>query len=79
MGVERAVTRWYVLRQPIIDEIAALEARLHQLEPQTSENADAATPVTGASESALLYEVEQQLKRAQTRLKAIGSCPKPMM
>ncbi len=79
MGVERAVTRWYVLRQPIIDEIATLEARLHQSEPQTSEESDAADPVTAESEPALLQEVEQQLRRAQTRLKAIGSCPKPMM
>lgn len=79
MGVERAVTRWYALRQPIVDEIAALEARLHQLEPQAGESSDATAQGTGEPEPALLHEVEQQLRRAQTRLKAIGSCPKPMM
>ena len=29
MGVERAVTRWYALRQSLLDEIAALEAQLN--------------------------------------------------
>lgn len=77
MGVERAVTRWYVLRQPIVEEITALQTRLTQLEQQASETQteSAQTPI----EHDLLNTVELQLKVAQMRLKALGPCPKPMM
>lgn len=66
MGVERAVSRWYALRQPIQQEIDALQLQLEQLqaqEPPARERAD----------------VEQQLALAQARLRALGPCPKPMM
>ncbi|MGB8346950.1 MAG: hypothetical protein WCD86_18830 [Ktedonobacteraceae bacterium] len=33
MGVERAVTRWYVQRQSLLAEIASLEAQLVQGQP----------------------------------------------
>lgn len=77
MGVERAVTRWYVLRQPIVDEIIALEAQLAQLEQQASavQTEPAQTPVVYD----LLNQVQLQLRVAQVRLKALGPCPKPMM
>lgn len=66
MGVERAVTRWYALRQTIQQEIDALQQRLAQL--QTAEES--------AQERA---EAEKQLGLAQARLLALGPCPKPMM
>lgn len=75
MGVERAVTRWYIQRQPILEQIAGLEALLasdrgeaEPIEPETTplENLDA-------------QEVAQRLKQAQERLRALGPCPKPMM
>ena len=66
MGVERPVTRWYVQRQRILDEIALLEAALAQtLEEQ---NSDAAT----------LEHTAQLLAKAQERLRALGPCPRPM-
>lgn len=65
MGVERAVTRWYALRQTIQQEIDALQQRLAQ--PQTAE------------ESGERAEAEKQLGLAQARLLALGPCPKPMM
>ena len=68
MGVERAVTRWYALRQLIEQEIAALQVRLEQLQ------SSAETPATTE-----LAEVEQQLAEVQARLRGLGSCPKPMM
>lgn len=66
MGVERAVTRWYALRQIIQQEIDALQARLAQLQAQDQ----------SAQERA---EIEQQLLVAQARLREHGPCPKPMM
>ncbi len=66
MGVERAVTRWYALRQTIQQEIDALQQRLAQ--PQTAEES--------VQERA---EAEKQLGLAQARLLALGPCPKPMM
>jgi len=68
MGVERAVTRWYVQRQAYLDEIASLEARLAQIQ-------------TGGQESASKEpgEIKQQLANLQARLRALGPCPKPMM
>jgi hypothetical protein len=68
MGVERAVTRWYVQRQAYLDEIASLEAKLAQIQ-------------TGGQESASKErgEIKQQLANLQARLRALGPCPKPMM
>lgn len=66
MGVERAVTRWYVRHQEIEREIVAQQARLDQL-PVQAEN---------ASERA---EAEQRLTAARQRLHDLGACPKPMM
>jgi len=63
VGVERAVTRWYALRQIIQQEIDALQAQLEQLQARDQERA----------------EVEQQLEIACARLRAHGPCPKPMM
>ena len=68
MGIERAVTRWYALRQLIEQEIAGLQARFEQLQSGDE------TPATTE-----LAEVEQQLVEAHARLRDLGPCPKPMM
>ena len=70
MGVERAVTRWYVQRQTLLDELASLEAKLAQMqaegqgrEPEGKERAD----------------IERQLASVKVKLRTLGPCPKPMM
>lgn len=70
MGVERAVTRWYVQRQALLDELASLEAKLAQMqaegqgrEPEGKERAD----------------IERQLASVKVKLRTLGPCPKPMM
>jgi hypothetical protein len=66
MGVERAVTRWYVQRQRITDEIALLEAKLTQaqLEQQSADD---------------VVNIEKRLAALQAKLRTFGPCPKPMM
>jgi len=63
MGVERAVTRWHIQHQQILNEIKTLEAKLadHQ-EKQSHEQ-----------------ELTQQLIEARKKLIQLGPCPKPMM
>jgi hypothetical protein len=86
MGVERAVTRWYIQRQNILNEIAQLEAQLAQT-PQTS-----TTIIEENNTDTLIYtqeqtislntnteEIHQQLAKAQQKLHLLGPCPKPMM
>lgn len=68
MGVERAVTRWYLQRQAIQNEIADLEAKLAEKraggqKPASKEQTDD----------------ERQLVNAHTRLRTLGPCPKAMM
>ncbi len=67
MGVERAVTRWFILRQSILNEIETLEARLAQADENKS-----------ASEEARA-DMVQQLAGAREKLHLLGPCPKPMM
>ena len=66
MGVERAVTRWYVRRQEIQQDIDARQARLEQLLKE-----DTTSPEYG--------EIERQLAEARLRLLNLGPCPKSMM
>ena len=68
MGVERAVTRWYVQRQLILDEIAALEAKLQPV----GENVE---QPRGEEQIA----IKRQIAEARKKLRLMGSCPKPMM
>jgi hypothetical protein len=68
MGVERAVTRWYVQRQVLLDEITALETQV----ASSSANDDA---TSSRSDS----DVVQKLAQAQEKLRVLGPCPKPMM
>jgi len=86
VGVERAVTRWYVQRQVILDEIVALQASLSNLQEQaaaqpTTEQAavEAAANADRRASSASIAEIERKLAAAQARLIALGPCPKSMM
>ncbi len=67
MGVERAVTRWYVQRQIFLDEIAELEAKLQpvkeNMQPPHEEQ----------------MALKRQIAEVQEKLRLMGSCPKPMM
>jgi hypothetical protein len=74
MGVERAVTRWYLQRQSILNEIATLEAKLTR-DRQTQEQKQGA----GNSSEQVDVEIRQQLAKAQEKLRTLGPCPKPMM
>jgi hypothetical protein len=70
LGVERAVTRWYLQRQLILSEIATLGAKLTLAQSQTLHERN-------ATQDAVEYL--QQLAKAQEKLRALGSCPQPMM
>ncbi len=74
MGVERAVTRWYLQRQSILNEIATLEAKLAR-DRQTQEQKQGA----GNSSEQVDAQIRQQLAKAQEKLRTLGPCPKPMM
>lgn len=67
MGVERAVTRWYLQRQRILSELAALEERLARRQAQEKQQ--------GPDEA----EIAQQIAAAREKLRVLGPCPKPMM
>ena len=68
MGIERAVTRWYIQRQTYENEVTLLEAKFSEMqtdgqEPERKERA----------------EIEKQLAHARASLHALGPCPKAMM
>jgi hypothetical protein len=67
MGVERAVTRWYLQRQYINDQIAILQAKLIYPEGQ------------GPANDVERADVEKQLEALRAQLRTLGPCPKPMM
>jgi hypothetical protein len=68
MGVERAVTRWYVQRQALLYEIAELEAKLQPpgVDAQQTESEETAA-------------LKRHISEALEKLRLMGSCPKPMM
>ena len=68
MGVERAVTRWHIQQQQILNQITTLEAKLAQLQSKQP-------PDRNPEVDNLL----QQLTSAQKKLHELGPCPKPMM
>jgi hypothetical protein len=70
LGVERAVTRWYLQCQLILSEIATLEAKLTLAQGQTLHERN----TTQAA-----VDILQQLANAQEKHRALGSCPRPMM
>jgi hypothetical protein len=71
VGVERAVTRWYALRQSLWEEITRLEATI--AEPL---DADRQVQDTSAPE---IQGVQEELAKAQEKLRLLGPCPQPMM
>lgn len=73
MGVERAVTRWYVQRQVISNEIERLVEQLSQAQAKQPEKEGQ------EAHSEEVQSLSQQLTQAEQRLKALGNCPKPMM
>ena len=74
MGVERAVTRWYALRQMLADEVIRLEARVAQSSGTVREAGDATGYV-----AVDLQPLQEELAKAQERLRLLGPCPQPMM
>ena len=68
MGIERAVTRWYLQRQSCQNEIIALEAKLAEM--RTGEQ---------KPDSKERMDTEKQLVNAQIRFRSLGPCPKAMM
>ncbi len=78
MGVERSVTRWYLYRQLILDEIAQLEVKLMppSTEMAVEESEDAAREDDA---NVNLEALSLQLAEARKKLKGLGHCPKPMM
>ncbi len=67
VGVERAVTRWYLQRQSIMNEIAALETQLAAQQTQEKKQEPDDT------------DIARQLAIARGKLRVLGPCPKPMM
>ena len=74
MGVERAVTRWYIQRQSILNEIAALEAMLANPTPPQGEQQPPAQNTQQQD-----TDIAQKLALAHQKLRTLGPCPKPMM
>ena len=68
MGVERAVTRWYVQRQLLLDEITLLETKIA---PSLVDD--------GATSQQVNTDILQKLAQTQEKLRILGACPRPMM
>ena len=77
MGVERAVTRWYIQRQIVSYEITMLEIKVAQL--QHRDDAEAELASSWEEPVLSLAELLQQLAMKRETLKTLGPCPKPMM
>jgi alkyl hydroperoxide reductase subunit AhpC len=90
LGVERAVTRWYLQRQIILDEIAILQAKLNNVQSKEQEAVESSTVITtntaithvvvlSDADAQAIDEYLQQLAQAKEKLQALGACPRPMM
>jgi hypothetical protein len=77
MGIERAVTLWYLHRQMLLQELASLEAQLLQMRTASEDQAAQSRSEEGSYNPPL--EIEMQYKRVQERLRNLGPCPRPMM
>ena len=75
MGVERSITRWYVKRQTILNEIALLESQLRGTEGAMNRVPTDGNEIADVRSAELVL----QLARARERLSSLGPCPKPMM
>jgi hypothetical protein len=76
MGVERAVTRWYLQRQTIMNEIAALELQVEQ-STRAHQQQVGQEPVGKASQ--VEPDLIRQLAQAREQLRLLGPCPAPKM
>jgi hypothetical protein len=74
MGVERVVTRWYLQRQCILNEITLLQAELERIADDSANEDDTASTAGEKGTS-----IQQQLIKAQGKLHTLGPCPKAMM
>ncbi len=93
MGVERAVTRWYLQRQIILDEIATLQAKINEAQSKVQTAFESSTIITtDTTMTTITHDVAfsdavaqatdeyvQQLAQAKEKLQALGACPRPMM
>jgi len=82
MGSERAVTRWCLRQQTILNEIATLKAALENSVIQSQESgADSKQGLQRPGDTRTVHaaKLEQQLRAAQEKLYQLGPCPKPMM
>jgi hypothetical protein len=80
MGVERAVTRWYLQRQTILNEIAQLECQIAEMQAVHVALINLELQVQQEEEGVDPDNVPlHQLQQAQAKLDALGPCPKPMM
>ena len=68
MGMERAVTRWYLQRLAYESEAASLEAKLGEMRNN-------AQGLEGKERA----EFEKQLAHILARLHTLGPCPRAMM
>jgi hypothetical protein len=68
MGIERAVTRWYLKRLAYESEVASLEAKLGEMLNNAKD-----------LESVERTEFEKQLADILARMHTLGPCPKAMM
>ncbi len=68
MGIERAVTRWYLKRLAYESEVASLEAKLGEMLNNAKD-----------LESVERAEFEKQLADILARMHTLGPCPKAMM
>jgi hypothetical protein len=77
MGVERAVTRWYIQQQTLMNEIDELKTQITQVQQQgkPGQEPDERVRVIDQAETDIL----QRLTVAQEKLRLLGPCPKPMM
>ncbi len=66
MGVERAITRWYIQYQTIQRDIDALQVLLGEFQLE-----EEPTPER--------TELEQQLRTKRISMLKLGPCPKPTM
>ena len=68
MGIERAVTRWYLKRLAYEREVASLEAKLGEMLNNAKD-----------LESVERAEFEKQLADILAKMQTLGPCPKAMM
>ncbi len=72
MGLERAVTRWYVERRLLLDEIAVVKQQQAQVQVLVEE---ASSP----DQDEKLAHLTGRLHQLSQRLLALGPCPQPKM